>query len=291
MLRERGAAPPTAGERPSRAALEERLRLRVQVMLDVLIGPPPSLHGTLMCREMADPSEALPVIVDEFIRPMTAEMTAIVAQIEPGLTPAALERVVLSIIGQVVHWRVAMPALLLMRGERQYPKDLAVTLAEHITAFSLGGMRAVARATEGSGACALRASPARARRARRLHARAPKLRAARGRRRLERRTPHGGAGQACRSGRRRVRRRRAGARVARADRPAGGAPARRVRQPADGDRTRAAGDRRRARGPGARPAAARDDRLGALHLVHATSRRRRCSSPRACSRPGRTRRT
>jgi AcrR family transcriptional regulator len=150
MLRERGAAPPTAGERPPRAALEERLRLRVQVMLDVLIGPPPSLHGTLMCREMADPTEALPVIVDEFIRPMTAEMTAIVAQIEPGLTPAALERVVLSIIGQVVHWRVAMPALLLMRGERQYPKGLAATLADHITAFSLGGMRAVARARKGA---------------------------------------------------------------------------------------------------------------------------------------------
>lgn len=150
MLRERGVAPPAAGERPSRATLEERLRLRVQVMLDVLIGPPPSLHGTLMCREMADPTEALPVIVDEFIRPMTAEMTAIVAQIEPDLTPAALERVALSIIGQVVHWRVAMPALLLMRGERQYPKDLAATLADHITAFSLGGMRAVARRRKGA---------------------------------------------------------------------------------------------------------------------------------------------
>jgi hypothetical protein len=103
-----------------------------------------------MCREMADPTEALPVIVDEFIRPMTAEMTAIVSQIEPDLTPAALERVVLSIIGQVVHWRVAMPALLLMRGERQYPKGLAATLAEHITTFSLGGMRAIARTRRGA---------------------------------------------------------------------------------------------------------------------------------------------
>src|SRR2546422_4120500 len=35
------------------------------------IGPPPGLHGTLMQREMCDPSEALPVIVEEFIRPVT----------------------------------------------------------------------------------------------------------------------------------------------------------------------------------------------------------------------------
>src|SRR5256885_3785765 len=44
-------------------SLVDLLRARIKVMLDLLIGPPPGLHGTLMQREMCDPSEALPVIV------------------------------------------------------------------------------------------------------------------------------------------------------------------------------------------------------------------------------------
>jgi AcrR family transcriptional regulator len=43
------------------------LRARLNVMLELLLGPPPGVHGTLMQREMCDPSEALPVIVDEFV--------------------------------------------------------------------------------------------------------------------------------------------------------------------------------------------------------------------------------
>jgi len=116
------------------------LRARIKVMLELLIGPPPGLHGTLMQREMCDPSEALPVIVEEFIRPMLAETTAIVSGLEPGLGEAALERCALSVIGQALFYRVTMPAMLLMRGERTYPRALAASLADHIAAFSLAGM-------------------------------------------------------------------------------------------------------------------------------------------------------
>ena len=152
LLRARGA---TRSEselaRLGRTELLALLRARVTVMLDVLLGPPPGVHGTLMQRELCDPSEALPVIVDEFIRPMVREMRDIAAHLEPGLDARALERCVFSITGQALFYRFTMPAMLLMLGRPAYPRDFTRQLAEHITEFSLGGMeRVVARGRHGT---------------------------------------------------------------------------------------------------------------------------------------------
>jgi AcrR family transcriptional regulator len=81
LLDAQGANPaPAAFARLDRDALTRILRTRVRLMLEMLIGPPPGVHGTLMQREMVDPSEAMPVIVGEFIRPMMTRCRAIVAQ-------------------------------------------------------------------------------------------------------------------------------------------------------------------------------------------------------------------
>jgi hypothetical protein len=114
-------------------------------MLDLLVGPPPGLHGTLMHREMCDPSEALPVIVDEFVRPMQREMATIVARLAPDLVPEAVERCVFSIIGQVLFYRTAMPAMLRLLEVRAYSPGFKSRLAAHITEFSLGGMARLRR--------------------------------------------------------------------------------------------------------------------------------------------------
>src|SRR5689334_13618976 len=109
-LRARGAVrSATELARLSRAELAAIFRARVAVMLDLLIGPPPGVHGTLMQREMCDPSEALPVIVDEFVAPMLRETREIVAHLEPALDGRALERCVFSVIGQALFYRFAMP--------------------------------------------------------------------------------------------------------------------------------------------------------------------------------------
>ncbi len=142
LLRRRGAEAPEA--RLPRAELIRRLRARVRAMLDLLIGPPPSRHGALMLREMADPTEALAVVVDEFIRPRLEELEAIIARLEPRLAGEALRRCALSVVAQAVFYRTTMPALLFMRGERSYPRTLAAALADHVTEFSLGGMARVA---------------------------------------------------------------------------------------------------------------------------------------------------
>jgi AcrR family transcriptional regulator len=147
LLARRGASRPEPElARMTRAELTALLHARVRTMLDLLIGPPPGLHGTLMQREMCDPSEALPVIVDEFIRPMMREMTAIVSRLAPGLGRSALERCVLGIIGQVLFYRFTMPVALRLWDVPTYPPGLARELAAHITEFSLGGMARLAPA-------------------------------------------------------------------------------------------------------------------------------------------------
>ena len=145
LLRRRGATKsPRQLSRLSRVDTEALLRARVQAMLDLLIGPPPSLHSTLMQREMAEPSEALPVIVAEFIDPMVEEMQHLVAQLAPRLGRDAVTRCVRSLMGQALFYRFAMPALLQMMERSSYPRGLARQLAAHITAFSLGGIERLA---------------------------------------------------------------------------------------------------------------------------------------------------
>jgi AcrR family transcriptional regulator len=152
LLKRRGALRPASElSRLSRTGLVDLLRARAQVMLDMLIGPPPGVHGTLMQREMTDPSEALPVIVEEFIRPMKQEMEEIVAHLAPDLRPRDVERCAFSIVGQALFYRFTMPATLNMWGLRAYPRGLAGQVAEHITQFSLGGLERVAQPKRRSG--------------------------------------------------------------------------------------------------------------------------------------------
>lgn len=127
-------------DRMTRPELERVLQARIGVMLDLLIGPPVGIHGTLMQREMCDPSEAMPVIVTEFIKPLMREMDAIVARLEPTLDSTDVNLCTRSITGQALFYRFAMPAVLRIDGRRAYSRGQADEYAGHITAFSLGGI-------------------------------------------------------------------------------------------------------------------------------------------------------
>jgi AcrR family transcriptional regulator len=129
-----------------RDQLVRLLRERVAAMLELLLGPPPGLHGTLMMREMLDPSEALPVIVDQFVAPHRDAMQEIVARLAPELEREAVERCVFSIVGQVFFYRTHLPVFLHLEGLQHISADLVRTAADHITAFSLGGMAQIAAA-------------------------------------------------------------------------------------------------------------------------------------------------
>ena len=95
-----------------------------------------------MQREMTDPSEAMPVIVREFIRPMMDELEAIVARLAPGLDADAVTRSRDEHrgTGAVLPVRDAGRAARPGRA-RATRRELAAAVAEHITAIQPGRPR------------------------------------------------------------------------------------------------------------------------------------------------------
>jgi AcrR family transcriptional regulator len=142
-LAARGASPGPSLDRLSRDELVEMLRRRVEAMLETVLDAS-SIHGAIMQREMADPSDALPVIVKQFIDPQRRAMDRLVARLEPKLSPADVERCTRSLVGQAFFYLTHRPALLLLMGRSRYPRGFTREAAEHITAFSLGGLEKIA---------------------------------------------------------------------------------------------------------------------------------------------------
>jgi AcrR family transcriptional regulator len=147
-LAERGLSPPEAElARRTRPELEELLRARIETMVESLLEAP-GLHGNLMLRELIDPSPALREIVRRFMDPVRQGFEAIVRALAPELAQEVAEWCVRSIAGQIFFYRTHRPALLLMMGRRAYPRDFAKQVADHVLAFSLGGIERLAPPTE-----------------------------------------------------------------------------------------------------------------------------------------------
>ncbi|MFN8600570.1 MAG: CerR family C-terminal domain-containing protein [Candidatus Binatia bacterium] len=149
-LAKRAAVPTTAElQRLSRADLERLIEVRLVTMLEILVGPPPSVYGKLIQREMCDPSAALPNIVDEFIRPQMEEMRVIYRHLYPSLPVGDIDRCSFSMVGQVLFYHVMRPAVLRFMGRDEYPRGFGRQLAAHILDFSLGGMDRLAERRRG----------------------------------------------------------------------------------------------------------------------------------------------
>jgi len=122
--------------------------VRLAVMLEMLMGANgDDRHARLMMREMAEPSEALPTIVHEMAQPLVEETRQIIAHLRPELSQRQVERVSLSIAGQIHFYRFMMPALLQMLELRSYSQAFLAEMVEHVFQFSLGGMDRLAAET------------------------------------------------------------------------------------------------------------------------------------------------
>jgi AcrR family transcriptional regulator len=147
ILAHGGVQPDQAAlDRMSRAELQAFLERRIGVVLGSLLGPPPSLHGTLMQREMLDPSDALPIVIAEFIAPMVEETAAIVRRLAPGMDDERVRWSVMSVMGQAIFYRFTMPASVRVLGLRGFSPAYTRRLAAHIAQFSAGGIARVASA-------------------------------------------------------------------------------------------------------------------------------------------------
>ncbi len=103
-------------------------------------------HGKLMAREMVDPTGVLARIVERAIRPRKKILTGIITEIlGDSFTGEEVERCVFSIIGQCVFYNHARPVINILNPGIRYDEDWITRTAEHITDFSLGALRLMAR--------------------------------------------------------------------------------------------------------------------------------------------------
>ena len=131
----------------SRAALGALLGRRIHAMLAFLLGPPPSPHGAIMLGELSHPTDALPVIVREYVRPQQQRVVAIIARLAPSLDARAIQQCCFSIVSQVFFQRLMLPAMPDLMGVAALPRDHVRRTAEHITAFALAAITGLERAS------------------------------------------------------------------------------------------------------------------------------------------------
>ncbi len=122
------------------------------LLLSIFEKGPPAWLGKIMAREMIEPTRALDDLVENIIFPMAQKLAAIVRELLGGqVADDLVHRCQMSIIGQCLHYRNARPVIQRLFPEHHYsPEDIAA-MADHITRFSLGALRELAkRADHGS---------------------------------------------------------------------------------------------------------------------------------------------
>jgi len=123
---------------------EEALRLMIAAMMRRMHGPAtgPACHFRIMVHEMAQPTEALPKVVEEIIGPNHAALRHILSRLLGRAPDDDLTRLCAhSIIGQIVHYVHAGPMIaLLWPGLKMTPERLDA-IAAHIGDFSLQAIK------------------------------------------------------------------------------------------------------------------------------------------------------
>ena len=126
---------------------EQKLRTYVRVFLHRVAG-----HGAdawihqLMMHEMADPTPAIDLIVDQVVRPRLAYLSEVVAEIL--FLKSDDEDVLRSVLSIQSQCHAAIPNPMSKRLVRDLAADASLDeLADHIAEFSIGGLHAVARQT------------------------------------------------------------------------------------------------------------------------------------------------
>lgn len=120
-----------------------RLRLFIHdFMLMLLDEKNPSSQCQIMARELANPTPALDKIVREAIAPMHEFLGKLVREIAGDkISAAELRRYVHSIFGQCLFYRHSQPVLQRLYPKLRYDHKEIAAIAEHITEFSLAGIK------------------------------------------------------------------------------------------------------------------------------------------------------
>ncbi len=129
---------------------EQALRQFIARMLlhTCVAGERRAWHFRIMAHEMAHPTEALPRVVEEIIGPRYAGIRGIISQIM-GLPPDhdTTRLCAHSVIGQVLHYVLARPVIACLWPDLKFTPERVGQIADHITDFSLGALRAKSKRT------------------------------------------------------------------------------------------------------------------------------------------------
>ena len=127
----------------------KRLRDFVEGMLRHLLDPlRPAWHSRVMAREMAEPTRMLHDLIDGGFRPKVEQLQCILQEVAGGhLSGKEIDRASASIIAQCVFYRQNRPVVLHLYPELLGDGDPIGGLADHIAAFSLGGLERLKKAS------------------------------------------------------------------------------------------------------------------------------------------------
>lgn len=134
--------PPDMGL-PESPTPEQRLHAYVRSYLFRLLGQgSPAWHGRLMAQEMIEPTEAIDALLATTIRPLAQRLESIIRDLLPADAPEDTVRACsCSIAGQCCFYRHAEAMLSRLYPQHRVDADDIARLAEHVTRFSLEGLR------------------------------------------------------------------------------------------------------------------------------------------------------
>ena len=123
---------------------EDKLKEFIKSLLVKLLDPGPlGWDGKLIAREMVEPTAGMDVVAEERIRPMHKNIRGILeAILGEGATEDELRDAEFSIVGQVVFYHHCKAVVHRLYPRYKIARPEIDKLAEHITAFSLAGLKA-----------------------------------------------------------------------------------------------------------------------------------------------------
>ena len=122
---------------------KQKLELFIRGMVASTHTPARPSAMKLMMREMADPSKAAGVVVDEFIRPLAFHLRAILRELLPHLDEPHLLMTGFSVIAQCLYYRQNRPVSELIFGKEHLEALTADMVADHVVRFSLAAVAAI----------------------------------------------------------------------------------------------------------------------------------------------------
>jgi len=128
-------------------APEEQMRLYIRTFLKRLLDDNiQSRMSKLIAREVVEPTAAFNLVVEQFAVPLHKTLNGIMRGIlGPNAGEESVRRCSMSIIGQCLYYQRARRAVQRLDPDFSYSPANIERLADHISDFSLGGLRALAQ--------------------------------------------------------------------------------------------------------------------------------------------------